>query len=109
VAAWLLVFRDALAPAVLMMVIGFLLNTVFISMYVRPKLAAAKSRVLNFYWMFVGLIAGVYAFGLPGIILGPILIGLLKAVVDTVTAQSSWGRDEDDDADGRELLARAGA
>ena len=107
VAAWLLVFRDALVPAVLMIVVGFLLNTVFISMYVRPKLAAAKSRVLNFYWMFVGLIAGVYAFGLPGIILGPILIGLLKAVVDTVTAQTSWPTEGD--VDERDLIARAGA
>ena len=43
--------------------------------------------MLNFYWMFVGLVTGVYTFGLAGILLGPILIGLLKAVVDTVTAQ----------------------
>ena len=90
VAAWLLVFRDDVLGATVMVVIGFLLNTVFISMYVRPKLAAAKSRVLNFYWMFVGLVTGVYTFGLAGILLGPILIGLLKAVVDTVTAQTSW-------------------
>jgi predicted PurR-regulated permease PerM len=95
VAAWLLVFRDALVPAVLMLVIGFVVNTMFISMYVRPKLAAAKSRVLNFYWMFIGLIAGVYAFGLPGVILGPILIGLLKAVIDTVTTPTSWGTSDD--------------
>ena len=90
VAAWLLVFRDDVVGATVMTVVGFLLNTVFISMYVRPKLAAAKSRVLNFYWMFVGLVTGVYTFGLAGILLGPILIGLLKAVVDTVTATSSW-------------------
>jgi predicted PurR-regulated permease PerM len=32
----------------------------------------------------------VYTFGLAGILLGPILIGLLKAVIDTVTARSSW-------------------
>jgi predicted PurR-regulated permease PerM len=32
----------------------------------------------------------VYTFGLAGILIGPILIGLLKAVVDTVTARSSW-------------------
>jgi predicted PurR-regulated permease PerM len=40
--------------------------------------------------MFVALITGVYTFGLAGILLGPILIGLLKAIVDTVTAGSSW-------------------
>jgi len=35
-------------------------------------------------------VTGVYTFGLAGILIGPILIGLLKAVVDTVTAGSSW-------------------
>jgi predicted PurR-regulated permease PerM len=90
VALWLLVFRDAPLRALAMIVIGTLLNTLFISMYLRPKLAADRSRVLDFYWMFVGLITGVYTFGLAGIILGPILIGLLKAVVDTVSAPASW-------------------
>ena len=90
VAAWLLVFRNDTVGAVVMVVIGMLVNTLFISMYVRPKLAADKSRVLNFYWMFVGLVTGVYTFGLVGILLGPILIGLLKAVVDTVSPGASW-------------------
>ena len=90
VAAWLLVFRDAPIAAAIILAIGFGLNTIFISTYLRPKLAAERSRVLDFYWMFVGLVCGVYTFGLAGILLGPILIGLLKAVVDTVTAGSSW-------------------
>jgi predicted PurR-regulated permease PerM len=89
VAAWLLVFRDAPGAAVTVLSIGFFVNTLFISNYLRPKLAAQKSRVLNFYWMFVGLVTGVYTFGIAGILLGPILIGLLKAVVDTVTT-SGW-------------------
>jgi predicted PurR-regulated permease PerM len=90
VAAWLLVFRDAPGQALAMIVIGVLFNTVFVSMYLRPTLAATKSRVLNFYWMFVGLVTGVYAFGLAGVLLGPLLIGLLKAVIDTVTTPASW-------------------
>ena len=90
VAIWLVIFRDAFTSAILMIIIGTLVNTVFISMYLRPKIAADRSRVLNFYWMFVALITGVYTFGLAGILLGPILIGLLKAIVDTVTAGSSW-------------------
>jgi predicted PurR-regulated permease PerM len=89
VAGWLLVFRDAPAAALTVLSIGFFVNTLFISNYLRPKLAAEKSRVLNFYWMFVGLVTGVYTFGIAGILLGPILIGLLKAVVDTVTT-SGW-------------------
>jgi predicted PurR-regulated permease PerM len=90
VAAWLLVFRDSPVKAGLMLIVGFLLNTLFISTYLRPKIAAERSGVLNFYWMFVALVTGVYTFGLAGILLGPILIGLLKAVVDSVTAQTSW-------------------
>ena len=100
VAIWLVIFRDAMTSAIMMIVIGTLVNTVFISMYLRPKIAADRSRVLNFYWMFVALITGVYTFGLAGILLGPILIGLLKAIVDTVTAGSSWKLIElDDDED----------
>ena len=76
--------------ALLMLLIGFGVNTLFISMYLRPKIAADRSRVLNFYWMLVGLVTGVYTFGLSGILLGPILIGLLKAVIDTVTTSASW-------------------
>jgi len=101
VAIWLSIFRDANAEAIAMVVIGTLVNTVFISTYLRPKIAADRSKVLNFYWMFVALITGVYTFGLAGILLGPILIGLLKAIVDTVTARSSWQLielgDEDDE------------
>ena len=97
VAAWLLIFRDDVLGAVIMAVVGMILNTLFISMYVRPKLAAEKSRVLNFYWMFVGLVTGVYTFGLVGILLGPILIGLLKAVIDTVTTTSNWRLIETED------------
>jgi predicted PurR-regulated permease PerM len=102
VAIWLAIFRDAMGAAITMVVVGTLVNTVFISTYLRPKIAADRSRVLNFYWMFVALITGVYTFGLAGILLGPILIGLLKAVIDTVTAKSSWQlidlEDEDLDA-----------
>lgn len=90
VALWLGIFRDAWGSALAMLLIGFLGNTLFMSMYIRPKIAAEKSKVLNFYWMFIGLVTGVYTFGLVGVLLGPIVIGLLKATVDTVTAQGSW-------------------
>lgn len=92
VAAWLLIFQGAAGSALLMLAIGFFVNTLFFSMYLRPKIAADKSRVLNFYWMFIGLVTGVYTFGIAGILLGPILIGLLKAIVDTITTTSSWRR-----------------
>src|SRR5205814_6837714 len=90
VAIWLAIFRNATGEALLMVLIGTVVNTVFISTYLRPKIAADRSKVLNFYWMFVALITGVYTFGLAGILLGPILIGLLKASLDTVTPRYSW-------------------
>jgi len=100
VAAWLLVFRDSPVRAGSMVVVGFVLNTLFISTYLRPKIAAERSGVLNFYWMFVALVTGVYTFGLAGILLGPILIGLLKAVVDSITAHASWRLAEVEDGAG---------
>ena len=89
VGLWLLVFREAPAQAIALIAIGFFVNTLYISTILRPKLAAEKSKVLNFYWMLVGLVTGVYTFGLVGVLLGPMIIGLLKAIVDTITA-SSW-------------------
>ena len=32
----------------------------------------------------------VYTFGLVGILLGPIVIGLLKAILDTITTSANW-------------------
>lgn len=90
VAGWLLIFGDSWVKALIVLVVGFFGNTLLISMYVRPKVAAEKSRVLDFFWMFVGLVTGVYTFGIAGIILGPVIIGLLKATLDTVTGQESW-------------------
>ncbi len=97
VAGWLLIFDNNLVGALVVLFVGFFVNTIFISTYLRPKLAAERSGVLNFYWMFVGLVTGVYTFGLPGILLGPILIGLLKGVVDTVSTRGMWQRMEDEE------------
>jgi len=102
VAGWLLIFGHNTTGAVVVLLVGFFVNTIFISTYLRPKLAAERSGVLNFYWMLVGLITGVYTFGLPGILLGPILIGLLKGVVDTVSTRGLWQRMDD-----AEMLAEA--
>jgi predicted PurR-regulated permease PerM len=90
VAAWLAIFRDAPAQAAAMALIGFFVNTVYITTFLRPKIAAERSKVLNFYWMLVALVTGVYTFGLVGILLGPMLIGLLKAILDTITSQPGW-------------------
>ena len=88
--AWLLIFADSPAGALTVVTIGLLVNTLFISTYLRPKLAADRSHVLDFYWMLLGLVTGVYTFGLAGVVLGPILIGILKAILDTVSNRASW-------------------
>jgi predicted PurR-regulated permease PerM len=90
VAAWLLIFGDSWVSALIVLLVGFFGNTLLISLYVRPKIAAEKSRVLDFFWMFVGLVTGVYTFGIAGILLGPVIIGMLKATLDTATGQESW-------------------
>lgn len=99
VALWLLIFKNAPTQALIMLVIGFGVNTVYISTFLRPRIAAKRSKVLNTYWMLVGLVTGVYTFGLVGILLGPILIGLLKAILDTITESEQWSF-SDDDGDG---------
>ncbi|MGH7506524.1 MAG: AI-2E family transporter [Longimicrobiales bacterium] len=86
VAIYLMLWRDNLVGGILVLLIGFIGNTVIISTYLRPKIAAEKSRVLNFYWMFIALVTGVYTFGLMGIIIGPVLISVLKAILDSVSA-----------------------
>jgi predicted PurR-regulated permease PerM len=101
VAAWLAIFADAPGRAIAMLVIGFFVNTLYISTFLRPKIAAERSKVLNFYWMLVALITGVYTFGLVGILLGPMLIGLLKAILDTITSQPAWSWGEQSGDEGR--------
>lgn len=101
ISIYLLVFQHDVFGAVAMLVIGFFVNTIFISLYLRPKIAADKSRVLDFYWMFLALVTGVYTFGIVGILIGPMLLGVLKAIFDTVTgprpslqlSESEGGRD----------------
>ena len=100
VGLWLIVFRDAPVMGTALIGIGFFVNTIYISTYLRPKIAAEKSKVLNFYWMLVGLITGVYTFGIVGVLLGPMVIGLLKAIVDTITATSTWRLLDDDETAG---------
>ena len=90
VAAWLWIFRDSPGQAAAMALVGIFVNTVYITTFLRPKIAAERSKVLNFYWMLVALVTGVYTFGLVGILLGPMLIGLLKAILDTITSQPGW-------------------
>lgn len=84
VAVYLMVFQENIVGGVLMILIGFFVNTIFMSLYLRPKIAAERSQVLNFYWMFIALVTGVYTFGIIGIVIGPVLIAVLKAILDAI-------------------------
>jgi predicted PurR-regulated permease PerM len=83
VAVYLFVFRnDPVAAGVYLAVgIGMTLGS---SLLLRPKLASKSARRFNFYWMLVALVAGVYVFGIAGVVLGPAILGFVKAVADTL-------------------------
>ena len=88
VGIYLMLWRGDIWQGFVVILVGFFGNTIFMSTYLRPKIAAQKSHVLNFYWMLIALITGVYTFGLMGIIIGPVLIAVLKAVFDTITGEN---------------------
>lgn len=86
VSVYLLVFRNDPVGASVYLCIGIMM-TVGSSLLLRPRVAASGAGRFNFYWMFLALIAGVYTFGIPGIVLGPAIVGFLKAISDTLVGQ----------------------
>ncbi len=90
VSLYLLVFRDAPGAAAAYFIIGVLM-TIGSSLVLRPLLASKQSGGFNFYWMLVALVAGVYVFGIPGIMLGPAILGFAKAVLDTLVGDVKYG------------------
>ena len=89
VSIYLLVFRHERGMALAYILIGVAI-TAFSILFVRPKIAARTAQRFNFYWMLVGLVAGVYAFGIPGIVLGPAILGFAKAIVDTLVGDVKY-------------------
>jgi predicted PurR-regulated permease PerM len=83
ISIYLFVFRNDPVSASVYLSIGFAM-TLGSSLLLRPKLASAGAQRFNFYWMLVALVAGVYVFGISGIVLGPAILGFVKAVADTL-------------------------
>jgi predicted PurR-regulated permease PerM len=83
ISIYLFVFRaDPVAAGIYLAIgIGMTLGS---SLLLRPKLASEGARRFNFYWMLVALVAGVYVFGIAGVVLGPAILGFVKAVADTL-------------------------
>jgi len=83
VSVYLLVFREAPTLAAIYFGVGVFI-TFASSLYLRPRLASEKSAALNFYWMLVALVSGVFTFGVAGVVLGPAILGFAKAVLDSL-------------------------
>jgi predicted PurR-regulated permease PerM len=83
ISIYLFVFRNDPVSASVYLSIGIAM-TLGSSLLLRPKLASAGAQRFNFYWMLVALVAGVYVFGISGIVLGPAILGFVKAVADTL-------------------------
>jgi predicted PurR-regulated permease PerM len=86
VSIYLLVFAGTPLGAAIYLAVGVVI-TFGSSLYLRPRLASKESAALNFYWMLIALVAGVYSFGVPGVVLGPAILGLAKAVLDTLVGE----------------------
>ena len=89
VGIYLLAFRHEPKSAAIYLLIG-LMMTISSSLLLRPRLASSGTRHFNFYWMLVALVTGVYSFGIPGIVLGPAILGFTKAVVETLFGASGY-------------------
>ncbi|HKR02977.1 MAG TPA: AI-2E family transporter [Pyrinomonadaceae bacterium] len=83
ISVYLFVFRNDPVSAGVYLAVGISM-TLGSSLLLRPKLASASARRFNFYWMLVALVAGVYVFGVAGVVLGPAILGFVKAVSDTL-------------------------
>src|SRR5215213_694655 len=83
ISVYLFVFREDPVAAGIYLAIGIGM-TLGSSLLLRPKLASESARRFNFYWMLVALVAGVYVFGVAGVVLGPVILGFVKAVADTL-------------------------
>ncbi|HEX6186017.1 MAG TPA: AI-2E family transporter [Pyrinomonadaceae bacterium] len=110
VSVYLLVFQQRPGAAAAYLLIGMAM-TVCSSLVLRPKLAARSAERFNFYWMLVGLVTGVYAFGIPGVVLGPAILGFAKAIMDTLVGdvkyETSLLKEERAQAKEEETAARA--
>ncbi|MDX6695779.1 MAG: hypothetical protein QOF02_3382 [Blastocatellia bacterium] len=83
IAIYLYVFRHQPVSAAIYLSVGIII-TLNSSLLLRPKLASQGAQRFSFYWMLLALVAGVYVFGIPGIVLGPAILGFVKAVADTL-------------------------
>jgi predicted PurR-regulated permease PerM len=109
ISIYLFVFRHEPTSAIIYMGVGITL-TICSSLLLRPKLASAGARRFSFYWMLLSLVSGVYVFGIPGIVLGPAILGFVKAVSDTIFGDVRYETSllkTEDEQQGQKLIEQA--
>lgn len=109
ISVYLFVFRHEPTSAAIYLGVGITL-TICSSLLLRPKLASAGARRFSFYWMLLSLVSGVYVFGIPGIVLGPAILGFVKAVSDTIFGDVRYETSllkTEDEQQGQKLIEQA--
>jgi predicted PurR-regulated permease PerM len=109
ISVYLFVFRHEPTSAAIYLGVGIAL-TICSSLLLRPKLASAGARRFSFYWMLLSLVSGVYVFGIPGIVLGPAILGFVKAVSDTIFGDVRYETSllkTEDEQQGQKLIEQA--
>jgi predicted PurR-regulated permease PerM len=109
ISIYLFVFRHEPTSAAIYLGVGIAL-TICSSLLLRPKLASAGTSRFSFYWMLLALVSGVYVFGIPGIVLGPAILGFVKAVSDTIFGDVRYETSllkTEDEQQGQKLIEQA--
>ena len=75
IALMLLIIKGAIATAIIVGVVGFVINFVA-DHFVRPGLIGGSTR-LPFVWVLIGIVGGVETLGLLGLFVGPAVMAAL--------------------------------
>ena len=93
-AAAYLVLVDQVVPGVLLFVYGLTIVSM-IDYYARPLVIDQSAR-LNPGVILVGVFGGLYTFGFVGLFVGPIIIGVLAATLETIKEKQAAERAAED-------------
>jgi predicted PurR-regulated permease PerM len=85
---WLLASGDTVRGVTLLAVGAVIIGNV--DNLVRPQLLAGKAT-LNGLVVFISLLGGVGAFGLIGLVLGPLVVATVSALLEVYTATTEEG------------------
>lgn len=91
-AAGYLVLIDQVVPGVLLFVYGLTIVSM-IDYYARPLVIDQSAR-LNPGVILVGVFGGLFTFGFVGLFVGPIVIGILAATLETINEKQQTARAE---------------